>query len=268
VQATKEQSRATFEAVGLLVRESQLKRIETLPPSQLKRIEESDVAGLPSEALRRWNLALDAMATYASSVETLVSPDLPKGFGDSLRKTGEQIGATANLEVLKSDKELSKAIGTLGQQIVAAVANQKARKIMLQIDPSVKELTERMANMLLGTQPGTDEEGKPIMKESGVLPTVRVTWDDKIVAVQEKFRDATEGAVRRQIAEEFAALLDQRSAFEDSIMALRRGILDLGAAHTAAAQGRPADLRTLVAAMREDVKLVRQVAESLKKNKS
>ena len=58
--------------------------------------------------------------------------------------------------------------------------------------------------------------------------------------MQEKFRDATEGAVRRQIAEEFAALLDQRSAFEDSMMALRRGILDLGAAHTAAAQGRPA----------------------------
>ena len=100
MQATKEQSRATFETVGLLVRESQLKRIETLPPSQLTQIKESDVAsGLPAQALRQWNLALDAMATYASSVETLVSPDLPKGFGDSLRKTGEQIGATANLEV-------------------------------------------------------------------------------------------------------------------------------------------------------------------------
>src|SRR5262245_3379119 len=67
VQATKEQSRATFETVGALVRESQLKRIETLPPDQLRQIREADIAAaLSAEALRRWNLALDAMAAYAS----------------------------------------------------------------------------------------------------------------------------------------------------------------------------------------------------------
>src|SRR5262245_58905858 len=43
VQAAKEQSRVTFEAVGLLVRESKLDRIERLPPSVLPKIAESDV---------------------------------------------------------------------------------------------------------------------------------------------------------------------------------------------------------------------------------
>lgn len=266
IQATKEQSRATFETVGLLVRESELSRIETLPPDKLKQISESDVApALPPQAVRQWNLALDAMAAYASSVETLISPDLPQGIGDSLKRTGEQIGATADVALLKSDKELSKAMGSLGQQIVAAAANRKARDIMLQVDPSIKQLTERMADMLYQTRPGTDEDGKAIVKESGVLPTVRVTWQDKITAVQEKFRDTTDGAGRRALAEQYIDLLDRQTELEDSILALRRGILDLGAAHTAAAQGRAADLRTLVASMHQDIEIVREIASSLKK---
>src|SRR5262245_42826912 len=244
VQATKEQSRVTFQTVGLLIRESQLKRIETLPPDQLRKISESDLtSGLPAQALRQWNVGLDAMAAYASSVETLLSPDLPKDAGDSLQRTGEQIGATADVEVLKSDKELSKAIGALGRQIVAAAANRKAREVMLQVDPSVKQLTDRMANMLYTARPGTDEDGKPITKESGVLPTIRVTWDDKTTAVQEKFRNTADSPGRRALAEQYADLLDQRGELEDSIMALRRSLLDLSAAHTAAAQGRAADLR-------------------------
>jgi hypothetical protein len=269
VQATKDQSRVTFQTVGLLIRESQLKRIETLPPDQLRQISESDLtSGLPAQALRQWNVALDAMAAYASSVETLLSPDLPKDVGDSLQRTGEQIGATADVEVLKSDKELSKAIGALGRQIVAAAANRKAREVMLQVDPSVKQLTDRMANMLYTARPGTDEDGKPITKESGVLPTIRVTWDDKTTAVQEKFRNTADSPVRRALAEQYADLLDQRGELEDSIMALRRSLLDLSAAHTAAAQGRAADLRTLIASMREDIALVSAIAASLKKNKN
>jgi hypothetical protein len=208
------------------------------------------------------------MAAYASSVETLLSPDLPKDVGDSLQRTGEQIGATADVEVLKSDKELSKAISALGRQIVAAAANRKAREVMLQVDPSVKQLTDRMANMLYTARPGTDEEGKPITKESGVLPTIRVTWDDKTTAVQEKFRNTADSPGRRALAEQYADLLDQRGELEDSIMALRRSLLDLSAAHTAAAQGRAADLRTLIASMREDIALVSAIAASLKKNKN
>jgi hypothetical protein len=265
VQAAKDQSSATFEAVGLLTRESQLDRIERLPADQLKQIKESDVApALPVEARRQWNLALDAMAAYASSVEALVSPDLPQGIGDSLQRTGEQIGATANIKELEADKELSKAIVALGRQIVAASANRKARQVMLQIDPAVREVTTRMANMLYAAQEKTDDEGKPFLRESGILPTARVTWDDRITAVQEKFRDTTAGPERRSLAEQYAELLDQRAVFEESIMSLRLALIDLGAAHTAAAQGRSADLRTLVAAMREDIKLVKDVSESLK----
>jgi hypothetical protein len=267
VQATKDQSSATFEAVGLLTRKSKLDRIERLPPEQLKQIKESDVApALPVEALRQWNLALDAMAAYASSVEALISPELPQGIGDSLQRTGEQIGATANVEQLKSDKELSKAIGALGSQIVAASANRKARQVMLQIDPAVRDVTTRMANMLYAAQEKTDAEGKPFVRESGVLLTARVTWDDRVTVVQEKFRDTTAGPERRALAEQYAELLDKQAALEESLMALRRALIDLGAAHTAAAQGRSADLRTLVAVMREDTKLVKDVAESLKKN--
>jgi hypothetical protein len=266
VQAAKDQSRATFEAAGELTRESQLDRIERLPADQLKQITESDVApALPAKALRQWNVALDAMAAYASSVEALISPDLPQGVGESLQHTGEQIGATANIEQLKSDKELSKAIGALGKQIVAAAANQKARETMLEIDPAVRALTLRMANMLYAAEEKTDDAGKPFVRESGVLLTARVTWDDRVIAVQEKFRDTSDGPGRRALAEQYAALLDQQTAFEESIMSLRRALIDLGAAHTAAAQGRSADLRTLVATMREDIKIVKAVADSLKK---
>lgn len=258
----------TFEAVGLLVRQSQLDRIEQLPAAQLKKITEEDVASaLPARAVRQWNLALDSMAAYAAAVETLLSPDLPQGVGDSLKRTGEQIGATANVDLLKSDKKLSELIGTLGRQIVAASANRKAREVMLQVDPAIKQLTDQMADMLYTTRPGTDENGKPITQEAGVLATVRTTWDDRITAVQEKFRDATVGSERRALAEQYADLLGQQKQSEEAIMALRRGILDLGAAHTAAAQGRPADLRVLVASIREDIALVSAIVDSLKKDK-
>lgn len=267
VQAAKDQSRATFQIIGLLIRESQLNRIEKLPAAELKQITESDLApGLPAQALRQWNTALDAMAVYASSVETLISPDLPKDIGSSLQRLGEQIGATAEVEALKADQELSKAMGGLGKQIVAAAAHHKARDAMLQVDPSIKALTDRMANMLYRARPSTDDDGKPIVRESGVLPPIRVTYDGMIIAVQEQFRDTTDGPGRRALAQQYAELLDRRAQLEDSIMILRRVLLDLGAAHTAAAQGRSTDLRTIVAIMHNDLAIVREAAKSLQKN--
>jgi hypothetical protein len=168
VQASKTQSRVTFETVQLVVRESQLNRIEKRNPADLEQITEDDVApALPARAVRQWHMALDSMAAYAAAVEALLSPDLPQGVGDSLKHTGEQIGATANVDLLKSDKKLSELIGTLGRQIVAAAANREAREVMMQVDPNIKQLTDHMANMLYTTRPGTDEDGKPITQEAG-----------------------------------------------------------------------------------------------------
>jgi hypothetical protein len=79
VGVSKEQSRATFDAVKALVRESQLDFLEKSDPNVKKKLTEEDLAaGLPSPALRNWNMALDGLAAYAASVESLLSPDLPR----------------------------------------------------------------------------------------------------------------------------------------------------------------------------------------------
>lgn len=265
VIASKEQSSATFTAVGLLVRESQLDRIERSDPGVLQELKETDFApGLPADGLRRWNAAFDALDSYASSIEILLSPDLPQGVGDSLREVGERIGTSAKADLLKSDRELSGAIGELGRRIVAAMAGSRAREIMLEVDPAIRQVTTQMADMLLAARAGMDEEGNPIVKESGVLVTVRATWDDEIDRFREPFRREKDGRKRREMAEQFAGLLDQRATAEGTILGLRRGILDLAAAHTAAAQGRAIDLGALIQSTREDVKAVRELVESLK----
>jgi hypothetical protein len=136
---------------------------------------------------------------------------------------------------------------------------------MLATDGAIKAVTSHMADMLYAAKPAKDDDGNPITRETGVVPTLRATWDLRIeVEAAEPFRTATNAAERSRLARLYANLLDQKAASVEAVLALRRGILDLAAAHTAAAQGRAPDLQTLLASIAADVRTVQELVASLK----
>lgn len=259
VVAARDQSQVTFRAVNELVRQSQRERAATLESLS----EDTFAPALDSESVQRWNAALDSMAAYAGAVEQLLAPEMPRDVGESLRATGERLSATANLPLLKRDTVLSGAIGAIGAKLVSAAANARAREIMLSTDAAVKDLTEAMAAMLYDHSEARDADGTPVPVESGVLVTVANTWDDGLARIEARFIGVGP-AEKAAIADEYAVQVASKEAAVDAIRSLRNTLLDLGPAHTAAAQGRSADLKAVIASAKEQIRVVGALLAELK----
>lgn len=263
VVAARTQSAVTFKLTNELVRASQTERA-----AALTTLTEADFTpGLDSDSISRWNAALDCLSTYAAAVEQLISPDLPKGVGESLTRAGNQIGQTASATLLGSDHELSEAIGGLGAAVTKAAANHSARKIMLDAQPHVELVLTRMAEMLFMETPpdAVDAESK----QSGLLVMVETTWDQRLAELEATFADAvTAGKDRAGIVNDYASVLAQKQVSMEGIRSLRHTMLDLIPAHAAAAQGRPADLQSIIATIGEQIGTVKAVLEDIKKNGS
>ncbi len=257
VVAARDQSAATFQATNELIREDQLQRVVKLPA-----ITEADLTpALDSASVGRWMAALDALATYAAAVDRLLAPELPMGVGESLRKTGEQLGVTADADLLKGDRALSGAIGSLGGLLVGAYAQTSAQKIMLQTDPAVTATVQRMADMLyveIRPTPGA----APVA--GGVLVTVADAWDNQLALIVLKYRKETTESGREPVAREYAAALERKAAALEAIRALRVSLLQLGAAHTAAAQGRSTDIQVVIASIRQETAIVTGVLADIR----
>ncbi|MDX2148924.1 MAG: hypothetical protein SFZ23_15520 [Planctomycetota bacterium] len=264
VVAAREQSQLSFKAVNQLVRESQVARA-----SQLDRLSEQDFTpALEGNAIDRWNGALSAMAAYAGALEQLLSPEQGKGVGESLRRTGAQLGKTAEIPALAQDGVLSRAIGGLGTALVNAAANAKAREIMLQADPSVQELCLAMGNILLWERMETKQGmSEPELIRSGVVVTVEETWDNRLAKLQADFRGASTDQKPRQVRA-YVEALNSKEAAVGAILSLRSTILDLAPAHAAAAQGRQADLDSIIASAREQIEIVKELLAELKAARS
>jgi hypothetical protein len=258
VVATRDQSAVTFRAVNELVRDSQMKRAE-----RLTALKESDFsAGLEGDAIRRWNAALDSMAVYAAAVEQLLAPELPRDVGASLKKTGEQLSSTADLPLLKANGAVSTAIGAIGTKLVAMAANSRARDIMLATDGDVKDLTEAMAAIVYSEK--ADADGETIA--SGIAVTVAGTWDQRLAEIEVEFANLAanaSGEAKRAMARRYAEQIAGKQAAMDAVMGLRRTLLDLGPAHTAAAQGRTASLEGVITSAREQMLAVAAVIQQI-----
>jgi hypothetical protein len=256
VTAAREQCSTTFQTVNALVADEELARA-----AKLNTISEADFSpGLDADSTARYMASMDALTSYASAVEKLLSPDLPQGVETSLKAAGEQVGATANVPLLKSDKALSAALGQLGKSIAAASAQQSARTIMLATDPDVTAVLQRLADMLLVSVPLSPTESAT----GGIYVTVKDAWDGQATQLEVEFKAANAQA-KLGIAEKYVTLLDRRAAALRSIRSLRASLIELAASHTAAAQGRQTDLQTVIANIREQVKTAKQVLSDIKK---
>lgn len=255
VAAAREQSNATFKLSNELIRDSQLRRAR-----ELSKITEADFTpGLDAASVARWNAAFDALTTYASAIEQLLDPKRPAGVGASLKAAGEQLGTTASIMALRKDGPISSAVGALGAKLIAASASSSARDIMLQTDPAVRDVTSHMASMLLLER--LDADGDPV--RVGVQATVGSTWDMRLAELEAQFASA-QPAERPAILEKYVKVVAQKQDAVASIASLRQSILALAPAHTAAAQGRSADVGFVIAQIREEVKTVKALLDELR----
>jgi hypothetical protein len=251
VVAVREQSGVVFRGVNDLVRESQRRRAEGL--TSLK--EEDFHPGLDPGSIGAWNRALDVLSEYSAALSGLLDPALARGVGDSTKRLGETVAKSASSSLLEKQPGLSSAVGKLGAAIANASAARSAQSIMAQTDPAVAEVLEQMARMI------SDDSGG---METGIIPTVHTAWTLRVGAAGNEFLRAQNASDKRAVAARYAELLGQRDAADETLLSLRRSLLDLAAAHHRAAAGGSMDTSALIASIREQIAFARALLADLK----
>lgn len=252
VVAVREQSTVTFQTVNAVIRDSQLRRA-----AARSGLSEKDFAGgLDLESLQRWRAAFEAMASYAAMVDRLLGPELPERVGESVESTGKQLIATSGLMQGEQGGAVSKAIGGIGKKLVEHLARAKAGELMMATDADVQALVSALAAIL--------EPPESVNLEAGVLATVMATWSDRLEEVNVAFLGEGDPAKKSSHVARYGELLEQRDAIVRSVRNLRQSILDLGTAHTAAAQGRVATIAEVVSLARSHLAEVGEVLKQLR----
>lgn len=251
VTAVRGQSRVVFRMVNELARARQVEFAATQPV--LREIDFAPM--LDSDAIKAWNISLDAMQSYAGAVELLLGPERPQDVAESLRKAGEQLVATANLPLLRQDTVLSNAIRAIGPKLTVSAGKSSARGIMLESDSAVKGLTEAMAAMLYDNSAARDEDGLEFHAESGVVITVANSWDDSLARMEIRMLDARPDE-KDGLARQYAEMVSAKETAIDAVNTLRQAILELAVLHSAITQRRDSGLqlaKTAVASAAKEI---------------
>jgi hypothetical protein len=255
VVAVREQSATTFRGVNDLVREAQLKRA-----ADLANLKEDDFhPGLDAKSIATWNRALDNLAAYGASLSALLSPGLASGVGDSTKQLGASIATSSKSTVFQQQPGLSSALGKLGAKLASLSAAQSAQSVMAQTNSAITEVLDQMARMI-----NDDSSGM----ETGILQTVHADWTSRAADVRAAFLDAKTPADKRDLAAQYAALLEKRDAADAALLGLRGALLELAVAHSRAAAGGSMDTSALIASIREQTAFFKGLLQDLKPAKT
>jgi hypothetical protein len=180
-------------------------------------------------------------------VAALVAPGATKTFDSAATNLADSFNQTAtnllshSLGSSEADASLSAAFTEAATLILRARAQATARKIATQTDPKIAAVFRLLAAEIGETH------------TNGLRGTVRATWQAELSTLYKPFNQAANDlAKRKQIAQQFADLLDKRDAQDQALAALRSSLLALETAHHALAQGDPVTLRTAISLMISD----------------
>jgi hypothetical protein len=236
VALVQQQSTLAFHAANALARDESIKYL--LASTRPGITEKDFTPALDSKAIAAWDSAFAAMRAYASALQQLLSPDRPQALGNAAVSLG------AELRQGKIGADISPGVATafaqLGEILVTLEASKDAQAVMQKADPPIRATLTILAEAI-----GANDQ-------SGVRGTVWSNWQTRLAegptrAYAQAVRNNNNPDQRREAIESFATLLDQRDAQLMSLSALRDSLLLLADAHTAAAQGRPADAVGLIA---------------------
>jgi hypothetical protein len=202
--------------------------------------EQQFMVAVSAEDMAAWQEALSGLERYGTGLASLVDTARGTATSNALVGLGNQLASgRTGIEI---SPEVGGAFASLAGALVNASAQRSAREILMRTDPSIQSLLNAMA-VAIGE---TDRDG--------LRGTVYANWAASFTGVQRAYAQAAEArneADQRRLVGQFLAALDKRDAQLRSLAALRSSLLSLAAAHSAAAQGAPASVASLLQSIEE-----------------
>jgi hypothetical protein len=197
-------------------------------------LKESDFAETPTaDIISEWDRTLSSLETYALNISALASPTVAKNFDVAATNLFEQFTLTAarlSTNAFTSSPQISAGLAAgfteLASTILRARAQATARNVALATDPQIQKILG-----LLAAEIG-ENHTDPCLRT-----TIYQTWEAKKASLTGPFLRAKDDNEKEAIVLQYAALLAQRSAQDQSLIGLRRALLALGDAHHGLALG-------------------------------
>jgi hypothetical protein len=210
---------------------------------------------IPRESMDAWQEALTGLSDYATILASLVDTNRGTQTSDAIVALGQklQTGAIG----ARIDPAVSTAFASLGGALIDARGQRIARGILTRADPSVQSLLTSMAESI-GAHNG-----------EGLRGTVFTNWNANLDPVRRAYAaaaDKKQESTQRLLIGEYLAGLDRRDAQLRSLANLRTSLVNLAAAHSAAAKGAPATVGSLLAQIERRLDETKRIYASATKN--
>ena len=261
VTTIKSQANGALNAAASLTRDAGVAYVVTRPT-----LKESDFAETPTaEIISEWDNTLSSIETYALNLSALSSPNISRNFDAAATNLFNQMTVTAkalNTRALSSSPQISAGLASgfseLASILIRAKAQATARKVAMAADPAIQDILN-----LLAAEIG-ENHTDPCLRT-----TIFQTWNAKRDSLNAPFLEAKDADHKKPIVQEYASILAQRSAQDQSLMALRRALLALRDAHHGLAQGNETSIQAAFAISVNELQRTRdlynQFANDLKK---
>jgi hypothetical protein len=217
--------------------------------------EDHFLGAIPKESADAWIDSLTTLSDYGTVLASLVDPSRSVQTSDALVALGQKM-QTGTIG-LKISPGVATAFSSLGGALVEARAQQQARQILLSTDPRVQQLVVIMADSI-GANDG-----------EGLRGTVYTLANDSLRPIRSAYAAAAtshDEAEQRRLIDLYLQGLDTRDAQLRSLANLRSSIINLGAAHSAAAKGSPATAGALIAQIERRLDETKRIYAEVTKN--
>ncbi|NYT40378.1 hypothetical protein HZY97_06400 [Sphingomonas sp. R-74633] len=214
--------------------------------------EEAFAPVITPETAARWNAIFDGVDKYLGGIQDLVDTKRSAAITEDLQGVGEAL-QSPNFGV-KIPNEAVGLFANLGGALVQAAAEKKAQDVMRRTDPEFRALMGGLAELVGGpeSRPGT------------LRAMVDEHWAGLLIGVEHSFGAVLTApdAARSPLLVSYGKLLDERQAYRDRLERLRRALVAIGEAHSAAAKGSPGGTYYWIGQINGYVKQAREDAKA------
>lgn len=252
--AISKQSQLSFDESNKLARDFAIDRkIRTGGPG----LSEDQFQGAVSqESMDAWKEALTGLADYGTTLASLVDTSNGAQTSDGLVALAGRI--QAGPVRLKINDQVATGFAALAGALVDARAQRQATHILQAADPHVQLLLSSMAEAI-----GANDS-------EGLRGTVHRLGTTALSPIQRSYAaafDRHDERAQRELIQQYLDGLAARDAQLRSLENLRGSLINLAAAHAAAAKGGGATLGALISQIQYRLDETQRIYEAIEKNK-
>lgn len=247
------QSDLAFSASNKLARDVSIDRFVRSGAVGLS--EQQFQTAISTESIDAWQESLSALSDYGTVLSSLV--DTKRGTETSAAVVALGQKLQTGTVGIRINPAVSTAFASLGGALVDARAQRQAGRILQQTDPSVQQLLATMAEAIGDSN------------AEGLRGTVFSNWNTSFDGVRRAYATAAtqhREQEQRKLIGEYLGALDRRDAQLRALANLRASIMNLAAAHSAAAKGAPVTVSTLIAQIEQRVHETKRIYAAVAAN--